>query len=93
MGSLFLIVFILPVLKDTMWWDRIDGIVQECDISTTDALEILQPCTKPLVLGSGCFIQVLLSLNVQICDMAGSLELKLENKKYFSQDDEVTKHV
>ena len=27
----------------------IDGLVQDCSISITNALEILQPCTKPLV--------------------------------------------
>ena len=29
------------------WWSNIDGWVQNCSISIANALEILQPCTKP----------------------------------------------
>ena len=31
------------------WWDDIDGLVQDCSISSALAMEILQSCTKPLM--------------------------------------------
>ena len=32
---------------------HIDGLVQDCSISIANTLEILQPCTKPLISASG----------------------------------------
>ena len=32
----------------TSWWHKIDGLVQDCSISSALAMEILQFCTKPL---------------------------------------------
>ena len=48
--------FIL-VVSAVLWWKEIveflkpyfDGLVQDCSISIANALEILQPCTKPSV--------------------------------------------
>ena len=31
-----------------LWLLQINGLVQDCSISTANALEILQSCTKPL---------------------------------------------
>ena len=53
----------IPHLKDTAWsdvlynktnmcmmlWPHINGLVQDCDISSMLAMEILQPYTKPSI--------------------------------------------
>ena len=35
-------------------WQYIDGIVQDCSISSANVLEILQSCTKPLISTGTC---------------------------------------
>ena len=34
-------------------WQYLDGLVQDCSISTANTLEILQSCTKPLICAAG----------------------------------------
>ena len=51
---------VLPWLKSLIDdWERLYtfyGLVQDCSISIANAMEILQPCTKPLPLCHGCII-------------------------------------
>ena len=33
-----------------IWWEYLDGLVEDCSNSIAYALELLQSCTKPLIL-------------------------------------------
>ena len=46
---LSLILHVLLFRRNTMAWRNINGLVQECSISSELAMEILQSCTKPLI--------------------------------------------
>ena len=68
-------------------YDHIDGLVQDCSISSALAMEILQSCTKPLILGHHFTIMTIVDLlwPAQICDQTGLLEASLKQMS-FSRD-------
>ena len=47
-GLVLFLYFFSALEQGGIWWLQIDGLVQNCSISSANALEILQFCTKPL---------------------------------------------